>query len=438
MRVDPFACIRPAAKHASEVAALPYDVFDRAEARAAIEGRPLSFLNIDRPETQFAPDHDIYADDVYAKARELFEARLADGTFVEDVATTYYLYRLEMEGRSQTGVVGLCPVDAFLDGTVKKHENTRPEKERDRIRHIEALGAQTGPIFLTFRRTAELAGIVEGACAGEPLCSFTCEDGVTHTVWRVDDARTLEAIRTAFEAVPCAYIADGHHRAAAAVQVALAHRAAAAHGGNGDPAAEGPGAGRASGCDAGPRDADRILGVLFPDDELTVLPYNRLVRDLGENPDGSARDCQDFISDLCRAGFSISTSDDAIAPSEKGTFGMYLGGSWWILQAPELDPREAADPVLSLDASRLQELVLGPVLGIADPRTDKRISFVGGIRGTGELERQVDEGGWSAAFSLRPTSIDELLAVADAGRLMPPKSTWFEPKLRSGLFIHRI
>lgn len=438
MRVDSFACIRPAAKLAREVAALPYDVFDRAEARTAVEGRPLSFLNIDRPETQFAPDHDMYADDVYAKARELFETRLADGTLVEDVATTYYLYRLEMGGRSQTGFVGLCPADAFLDGTVKRHETTRPEKERDRIRHIEALEAQTGPIFLTYRRTAGLADIAAGVCSEEPFCSFQCDDGVRHTVWRVTDARTVDAIRSAFEAVPCAYIADGHHRAAAAVHVAQARKADATRGEKTAREADTAGA-RSQGAGDGPgRDAGRILGVLFPDDELTVLPYNRLVRDLGENPDGSARDCQDFISDLCRAGFSISTSDDAVAPSEKGTFGMYLGGSWWILHAPELDPLEAADPVLSLDASRLQELVLGPVLGIADPRTDERVSFVGGIRGTKELERQVDEGGWSAAFSLRPTSIDELLAVADAGRLMPPKSTWFEPKLRSGLFIHRI
>lgn len=416
MRVEPFACIRPAPRLASQVAAPPYDVFDRTEARGAVAGKPLSFLNIDRPETQFPSDYDMYAEEVYAKARELFEARLADGTFAEDVATTYYLYRLERNGRSQTGFVGLCPVDSFLDGTVKKHEDTRPEKELDRIRHIEALGAQTGPILLAYRHSADLSRITETVCADEPFYSFCCDDGVAHTVWRVNDARMVDSISRAFETVPCAYIADGHHRAAAAVQVALARRA------------EGTSS----------QDAERVLGVLFPDDELTVLPYNRLVRDLGRNPDGSPRDYQDFISDLCRSGLSIATSDEAVEPVEKGTFGMYLGGAWWVLQAPRLDPDAKSDPVLSLDASRLQDLVLGPVLGIGDPRTDGRISFVGGVRGTSELERQVDGGGWAVAFSMRPTSLDELFAVADAGRLMPPKSTWFEPKLRSGLFMHRI
>lgn len=418
MHVRPFASIRPAANLAAEVAALPYDVYGRAEARAAVAGKPLSFLNIDRPETQFPPDQDMYAPEVYAEARELFERMLADDVLVEDVATTYYLYRLEAGGRAQTGFVALCPVDAFLDGTVKRHENTRPEKELDRVRHIEALGAQTGPVFLAFRAQERLREIATAVCAKNPFYAFTADDGVTHTVWRVDSTKTVAAIGAAFEDVPCAYIADGHHRAAAAVRVALDRRAAG----------------------AGGVEADWVLGVLFPADELAILPYNRVVRDLGRNPDGTPRDYQDFVSDLCRAGLGIATAENPVEPAEKGTFGMYLGGSWWTLRAVE--PGDggagAADPVRDLDASMLQESVLGPVLGIDDPRTDGRISFVGGVRGTTELERMVDEEGWAVAFSMHPTSMDELLAVADAGLLMPPKSTWFVPKLRSGLFIHRI
>ncbi len=416
MHISPLSCLRPTAGRAAEVAALPYDVYDRFEARTAVAGKPLSFLNIDRPETQFPPDQDMYAPEVYAKARELLDRMVADDVLVEDVATTYYLYRLEAGGRAQTGFVGLCPVDGFLDGTVKKHENTRPEKEQDRVRHIEALEAQTGPVFLAFRPQERLKGIAATICGKPPLYTFASDDGVTHTVWRVDSAKMVAAVGSAFEDVPCAYIADGHHRAAAAVRVALDRRT------NRDGS-------------AGPQESDLVLCVLFPADELAVLPYNRVVRDLGCNVDGTPRDHQDFISDLCRAGFSIATSEDPVEPAEKGTFGMYLGGSWWTLRAPALDAR---DPVRSLDASVLQERMLKPVLGIDDPRTDDRIAFVGGVRGTAELERMVDGNDWAVAFSMHPTSMDELLAVADAGLLMPPKSTWFEPKLRSGLFIHRI
>ena len=419
MQVKPFSCIRPAAHLADQVAALPYDVYSRAEAAQAAAGHPLSFLNIDRPETQFPPEQDMYAPEVYERAHEMLDRAIDDETYIEDVASTFYIYRLEANGRCQTGLVALCAVDDYLDGTVKKHENTRPEKEQDRIRHIEALNAQTGPIFLTYRPNADLAAIVASAVDKNPLYRFTCDDGVTHTVWRVDSARRVAGIAEAFGRVPCAYIADGHHRAASAVRVAQRRRQ------------EHPDY-------TGDEEFNYFMSVLFPADELAILPYNRVVRDLGASADGTPRDHQDFMSDLCRAGFAVTTADEGFVPERKGLFGMYLGGSWWMLHAPESTGTEATDPVASLDASVLQDKLLEPVLGIHDPRSDPRIDFVGGIRGTAELERLVNEQGWAVAFSMHPTAMDELLAVADAGRLMPPKSTWFEPKLRSGLFIHRI
>ena len=429
MRVLPFECVRPAPQVAGEVAALPYDVYSREEAAAAVAGRPLSFLNIDRPETQFPPEQDMYAPEVYAKARELLEARIADGTFVEDPEPCYYLYRLEMGGRAQTGFVSCCAIDEYADGTIKRHENTRADKELDRIRHIEALDAQTGPIFLAFRGTSELGALARETCAEAPLYDVSAEDGVRHTVWRVVDPARVEAIRAAFAQVPCAYIADGHHRAASAVKVGLARREAA----------------RAAGQEiTGEEPFNFFLSVLFPAEELAILPYHRVVRDLGLDACGCPRTPERFLSDLCDAGFTLQASDGPVQPDpaapgapEGKEFGMYLEGGWWRVFAARLSPAQAADPVARLDASVLQERLLGPVLGIDDPRTDARIEFVGGICGLGELERRATETN-GVAFSLRPTSMDELLAVADAGLLMPPKSTWFEPKLRSGFFIHRI
>ena len=437
MKVVPLACVRPAPEVARDVAALPYDVFSREEAAAAVVGKPLSFLNIDRPETQFPPEQDMYAPEVYARARELLEARIADGTFVEDAAPCYYLYRLEMDDHAQTGFVSCCAIDDYLDGTIKRHENTRAEKELDRIRHIEALGAQTGPIFLAFRETAELRELARRACSDTPLYDFTAEDGMRHTVWRMAEPARVEAVRTAFAQVPCAYIADGHHRAASAVKVGLARREAA----------------RAAGQQlTGEEPFNFFLSVLFPAEELAILPYHRVVHDLGLDAEGRPRTPERLLADLRAAGFTIQPSSEPVQPGKDAThrassdapshagraiFGMYLAGSWWHVLAPQPSPAEAADPVARLDASVLQNYLLGPVLGISDPRTDARVEFVGGIRGLPELERRVIETG-GVAFSLRPTTLDELLAVADAGLLMPPKSTWFEPKLRSGLFIHRI
>lgn len=413
MHAYPFSCVRPAPEHAREVAALPYDVFDRAEAAAYVRTRPLSFLNIDRPETQFGPDQDMYAPEVYERAHTLFEDRVADGTFVTDASRAFYLYELAQGEHSQTGLVCCASVDEYLDGTIKRHENTRPEKERDRIAHIEALGAQTGPIFLTYRDNLAADVIINAAKGATPLYDFTDDEGVRQRVWRVSRPEAVEALEATFAAIPCAYIADGHHRAASAVRVAERMRKA-----NPDYTGDEP--------------FNRFLAVLFPASQLEILAYNRVVADLaGRTPD-------EFVEALGHAGFVAERAEGAVVPETAGTFGVYVGSSWWRVRMGEALAGEvaAAGPVGSLDCSMLQDHVLAPVLGIDDPKSDPRITFVGGIRGTGELERRAGTDG--VAFSMYPTSVDELLAVADAGLLMPPKSTWFEPKLRSGLFIHRI
>ena len=426
MIVKPFAAVRPTASVADQVAALPYDVYDRVEAAAVVDGEPLSFLNIDRPETQFSADADMYAPEVYAKARELFDARRADGTFVTEPAPCFYLYELTMGGRSQTGVVACCAIDDYLENVIKKHENTLEKKELDRIRHIDALDAQTGPIFLTYRDSDAIDILVAAVKKTAPLYDFAGEDGVTHRVWRM--AATSEetacsqayvGLVAAFAKVPCAYIADGHHRAASAVKVGLARREA-------NPGYDGT------------EEFNYFMSVLFPASQLSILAYNRVVRDLN----GLTKD--EFLDALAgeNGPFEIIHKQESqLEPIDKGAVGMYLDREWYGLGVkPEF---ESSDPVEGLDVSILQEKVLAPILGIGDPRTDGRIEFVGGIRGLRELERKVNRidargDGLAVAFAMFPTSIDELLNVADAGRLMPPKSTWFEPKLRSGLFAHLI
>ena len=426
MIVKPFAAVRPTASVADQVAALPYDVYDRAEAVAAVDGEPLSFLNIDRPETQFSADVDMYAPEVYAKARELFDARRVDGTFVTEPAPCFYLYELTMGGRSQTGVVACCAIDDYLENVIKKHENTLEKKELDRIRHIDALDAQTGPIFLTYRDSDAIDILVAAVKKTAPLYDFAGEDGVTHRVWRMAAAseetacsQAYAGLVAAFAKVPCAYIADGHHRAASAVKVGLARREA-------NPGYDGT------------EEFNYFMSVLFPASQLSILAYNRVVRDLN----GLTKD--EFLNALAgeNGPFEIIHKQESqLEPIDKGAVGMYLDREWYGLGVkPEF---ESSDPVEGLDVSILQEKVLAPILGIGDPRTDGRIEFVGGIRGLRELERKVNRidargDGLAAAFAMFPTSIDELLDVADAGRLMPPKSTWFEPKLRSGLFAHLI
>lgn len=426
MIVKPFAAVRPTASVADQVAALPYDVYDRVEAAAAVDGEPLSFLNIDRPETQFSADVDMYAPEVYAKARELFDARRADGTFVTEPAPCFYLYELTMNERSQTGVVACCAIDDYLENVIKKHENTLEKKELDRIRHIDALDAQTGPIFLTYRDSDAIDILVAAVKKTAPLYDFAGEDGVTHRVWRMAAAseetacsQAYAGLVAAFAKVPCAYIADGHHRAASAVKVGLARREA-------NPGYDGT------------EEFNYFMSVLFPASQLSILAYNRVVRDLN----GLTKD--KFLNALAgeNGPFEIIHKQESqLEPIDKGAVGMYLDREWYGLGVkPEF---ESSDPVEGLDVSILQEKVLAPILGIGNPRTDGRIEFVGGIRGLRELERKVNRinargDGPAVAFAMFPTSIDELLNVADAGRLMPPKSTWFEPKLRSGLFAHLI
>lgn len=416
MRVLPFPCIRPVPERAAEVAALPYDVFDRAEAAAYVAGHPRSFLAIDRPETQFPSEQDMYAPEVYARAAELLRERIEDGTYIEDRTRAYYIYELAWQGRVQTGLVGVCAIDEYEDGIIKRHELTRQEKERDRIEHIRALACQTGPIFLTYRDEPVLGIIIAAAKEGSPLYSFTDEDGVRQTVWEVARPEAVEAIHAMFEHIPCAYIADGHHRAASAVHVAQELRDEA----------------RAAGTYTGTEPFNYFLSVLFPASELTILPYNRVVSDR------CGMTGAELAARIAEAGFTVERADAPVTPEAPGTFGMYAEGTWWKLGLGEgLAAQVAAgDAVSRLDASVLQEHVLVPILGIGDVREDPRISFVGGIRGVRELEERAGTAG--AAFSLHATGIDQLLAVADAGLLMPPKSTWFEPKLRSGLFIHRI
>lgn len=411
--VKPFRGIRPAAAVASKVAALPYDVYNRKEACEEVKKNPLSFLNIDRAETQFPDEVDTYDPQVYEKAKELLEARVKDGTFIQDLMECYYVYELTMDGRSQTGIVGCSAIDDYLSSVIKKHENTREEKELDRIRHVDITDAHTGPIFLAYRATRELDRLVSTAVKADPVYDFVSEDGIGHRVWKIEDLQMVQAVAEAFERVPATYIADGHHRAASAVKVGLKRRRE-----NPDYTGEEP--------------YNFFLSVLFPDDQLMILPYNRVVKDLnGLTPEEFLKKAEEHFTVLKVGEQGISP----YSPEKKGTFGMLVDGKWYKLTAKEETLSD--DPVKGLDVWILEEYLLRPVLGIKDPRTDKRIDFVGGIRGLGELEKRVSKD-MTAAFSMYPTSIGELLAVADAGLLMPPKSTWFEPKLRSGLFIHKL
>lgn len=408
--IRPFRCIRPNKEVASKVAALPYDVYNRQEAKEVVEGNSLSFLNIDRAETQFPDDVDLHDPRVYAKAKEMLEDWIAGGVLIEDEEECYYLYELTMDGRAQTGIVACASVDDYVNGVIKKHENTREDKEQDRICHVDVTDAHTGPIFLAYRSDSDLNRIVESVRETESLYDFTSEDGIRHRVWKAAEPETVAAIRSRFGEIPALYIADGHHRAASAVKVGLKRR-----GEHPDYTGEEP--------------FNYFLSVIFPDDQLMIMPYNRVVSDLN----GLSR--EEFLGRISGSFTVEKKGGGALQPSKQHHMGMYLDGEWYELAAkPEL---LSGDPVKGLDVSILQDALLAPVLGIGDPRTDERIQFVGGIRGLGELERLVD-GGKAVAFSMYPTSIGELLAVADAGLLMPPKSTWFEPKLRSGIFIHKL
>ena len=404
-----FRGIRPAAGKEADIAALPYDVYNREEARKAVEGKPLTFLRIDRAETQLSEETDIYAPEVYQKAKELLWGMVENGDFVQDDKPCYYLYELTMNGRSQTGIVACASIDDYLNGMIKKHENTRREKEEDRVRHVDICDAQTGPIFLAYRNQESLKKIVADVKTGAALFDFTSEDGIRHRGWKIADTEKISAIYEAFHQMNALYIADGHHRAASAVRVGVKRRE------------EHPGY-------TGEEEFNYFLSVIFPDDELMIMYYNRVVRELnGLTP-------EEFLSGIKKV-FDVEKLDKAEHPKRKGQVTLFLEDKWYLLTLkPEY---ENCDPVEGLDVSILQKQILEPVLGIQDPKTDKRIDFVGGIRGLSELERRVHTD-MKVAFAMYPTSIGELFAVADAGLLMPPKSTWFEPKLRSGLFIHAL
>lgn len=409
--IKPFSSVRPNEKVASRVAALPYDVYNRSEALEEVKKEPLSFLKIDRAETQFDESVDTYDVRVYAKAKELLEGMIEDGTFIKDQDACYYIYELIMDGRAQTGIVACSSIDDYLNNVIKKHEKTREDKEIDRINHVDTCSAQTGPIFLAYRSNAIINEVVARTKKETPVYAFLAADGVTHNVWKIGKKEDVEAIYQAFLNINEIYIADGHHRAASAVKVGLKRR-------NEQP------------YFTGTEEFNYFLSVLFPDNELAILPYNRAVKDLN----GYSKD--EFLKAIEQHFTVTCVGSEAYSPAKKGTFGMYLEGQWYELMAKE-ELLQITDAVKSLDVALLQDYLLEPVLGIKDPRTDKRIDFIGGIRGLKELERRVSVD-MKVAFSMYPTSINELFAVADADLLMPPKSTWFEPKLRSGLFIHQI
>lgn len=408
--IKPFFCIRPTKELASRVAALPYDVYNRQEAKEVAKLDELSFLNIDRAETQFDDSVSTYDDRVYQKAKELLDKRIEDGVYIKEETPSYYIYELIMDGRSQTGIVACASIDDYVNGVIKKHENTREEKELDRIRHVDTCNAQTGPIFLAYRSIEAINHVVNTKKAETPLYHFTSDDEIEHNVWVIDNADQIAIIKESFANTNQIYIADGHHRAASAVKVGLKRRV------------ENPEY-------TNEEEFNYFLSVLFPDDQLLIMPYNRVVKDLnGYNK-------ETFLEKI-REKFDVEeVGTTPYEPEKKGYFGLYLDYTWYKLMAK--DEILSSDPVLGLDVSILQNELLAPILGIGDPRVDTRIDFVGGIRGLKELEKRATTD-MQLAFSMYPTSIKELFDVADAGKLMPPKSTWFEPKLRSGIFIHSL
>jgi uncharacterized protein (DUF1015 family) len=394
--IFPFQALRPAPPAAAAVAAVPYDVVSTEEARALAADNPLSFLHVSRAEIDFPPGTDPYSDAVYDRALENFRDLRARAPLVVEETPSFYVYRLHMGDHAQSGIVACFSIDEYERGLIKKHEKTRPDKEDDRTRHMLAIGAQTGPVFLTYPASAAIDAVVVPTSGGGPLFDFVAPDSIRHVIWRVPEEYNHQIVG-GFEAIPQLYIADGHHRAASAARTrrALAGQGAGEH--------------------------DRVLAVAFPDNQMQILPYNRVIKDLnGLTP-------QQFL-DALRSRVTVRENGSG-TPARKGAVGLYVEGRWYTLEFP---------PDVSLDVIRLQELVLASVAGIQDVRTDKRIDFVGGIRGPAELQRLVDSGRFAAAFSMYPVTIGDLMRIADAGGIMPPKSTWFEPKLRDGLLSHLI
>jgi uncharacterized protein (DUF1015 family) len=406
-KLKPFKAWRPRPDVCAQVASPPYDVLSSAEAREMAADNPLSFLHVVKPEIDLDPDTDVYAPEVYATGAANLRRLIDDGALIQDDVPALYLYRQRMGRHVQTGLVAGASVDEYEADLIKKHEHTRPVKEDDRTRHIDALDANTGPVFLTYKARNEIDQLVEHLTDVEPSYDFIAPDGIQHVLWVIDDAKDRDALIDAFADVPELYVADGHHRSAAGTRIRALRRDS-----NPD--------------HTGDEAYNFFLSVIFPDDQMMILDYNRVVRDL------NSHDPAAFL-DRVAEQFEVVPTDDG-RPERRRCFGMYVGGQWYRLTARE-GSFPVDDPVASLDVAILQNNLLAPVLGIGDPRSDERIDFVGGIRGLGELEKKVESGEWAVAFALHPTSIDQLFAVADAGLVMPPKSTWFEPKLRSGLIV---
>ncbi len=401
--VKPFAALRPVPELASRICELPYDVMSSDEARQIAADNPLSFLHVSKPEIDLAPGTDLYSPEVYAKGKENFQRLIAQGALKQDPQSAFYLYRQVMGGHSQIGIVGVASCVDYLNGIVKKHELTRPDKEQDRVRHIETLDSQTGPVFLVYRSNSALESLVAKGSTCSPQVDFTAVDGVRHSAWVLSDAGSIRALEAEFARLPALYIADGHHRSAAATRVFQSRK----------------GAGHSA----------FFLSVIFPHNQVQILPYNRVLK----NPPGLSND--ELLQKL--DGVFIINLKGAAQPKRKHELGFYLAGRWYGLT---FRPRFAAttDPIEKLDVTLLQKYVLDPIFGIDDPRTSNRVNFVGGIRGVSELEQRVNSGEYGCAFSMFPTSIEDLMAIADAGGIMPPKSTWFEPKLRDAMFCHML
>ena len=411
--VKAFRAIRPTTELAHKVAALPYDVMDSNEAREMVKGNPYSFLHVDKAEIDLDPTIDLYDKRVYEKARDNMRGMIKDGVFLQDKKNCLYIYKQVMNERSQVGLVGCTSIDDYVNNIIKKHEFTRADKEQDRINHVDYCNANTGPIFLTYRADKSINEIVDSwMTSHKPIYDFVSDDRIGHTVWVIDDEEAVKKLEAKFGAIDYLYIADGHHRSASAVKVGLKRRENAPD-------------------YKGDEEFNFFLSVLFPDEQLYIMDYNRVVKDLNGNS------TDEFMKKVGEK-FHIEAykGEGPFKPDLKRTFGMYLNGKWYKLTAKAGTYNEN-DPVDRLDVSIMQNNLLNPILGIQDPRTDKRIDFVGGIRGLEELERRVNSG-MKVAFSMYPTTIDDLMSIADAGKVMPPKSTWFEPKLRSGLFIHEL
>ncbi len=408
----PFKAIRPVSEYASKVAALPYDVMNSAEAAEMVKGNPYSFLHVDKAEIDLPEGTDLYSEQVYLKARENMNKLVTDGICKQDEEPKFYIYRQIMNGRSQTGLVGCVSIDDYINNIIKKHELTRADKEADRINHVDYCDANTGPIFLTYRPNGDIAAVLADWKENHaPVYDFVTDDGIANTVWVIDCPELIAKISELFAGVDYLYIADGHHRAASAVKVGLKRREQFPD-------------------YNGSEEFNFFLAVLFDCDELEIMDYNRVMKDLAGNTPA------EFIEKISGKFDVEEIGTDAYKPEKAHTFGMLLEGKWYKLTAKD-GTFDAADPVAALDVSILQNNLISPILGIDDPRTDKRIDFVGGIRGLGELERRANDD-MCLAFSMYPTTLKELMDIADAGKLMPPKSTWFEPKLLSGLFIHKL